>query len=62
VQQRDLRIGDVERQAAARRLERALREGRITVAEFDDRVAAAWASRTRGQLDELTADLPRDLW
>ena len=62
MQQRDLRVGDVEREAVARRLDRALREGRITVVEFDERVAAAWASRTRGQLDELTADLPRDLW
>jgi hypothetical protein len=62
VQHRDLRVGDVEREAVARRLDRALREGRITIAEFDERVAAAWASRTRGQLDELTADLPRDLW
>jgi Domain of unknown function (DUF1707) len=62
VQQRDLRIGDVERGAVVRRLERALREGRITVAEFDDRVTQAWASRTRGQLDELTADLPQDIW
>ena len=57
-----MRIGDVEREAAVRRLERALREGRITVVEFDERAAAAWASRTRGQLDELTADLPPDLW
>lgn len=56
------RVGDVERAAAVRRLERALRERRITVVEFDERAAAAWASTTRGQLDELTADLPQDLW
>jgi hypothetical protein len=62
VQQRDVRVGDVERGAVVRRLERALREGRIAIAEFDERTAAAWASRTRGQLDELTADLPPDLW
>jgi hypothetical protein len=62
VQQRDVRIGDVERGATVRRLERALRDGRITLDEFDERVGAAWRSRTRGQLDELTADLPPDLW
>jgi Domain of unknown function (DUF1707) len=62
VQQRDLRVGDVEREAVARRLHRALRDGRITIVEYDERVAAAWASRTRGQLDELTADLPPDTW
>ena len=55
-------MGDVERGSVVRRLERAMREGRITVDEFDERAAAAWASRTRGQLDELTADLPPDLW
>jgi hypothetical protein len=60
--QRDVRVGDTEREAVVRRLERALREGRITVDEFDERAAAAWASRTRGPLDELTADLPPDLW
>jgi hypothetical protein len=62
VQHRDLRVGDVERAAVVRRLERALREGRISITEFDERVAAAWASRTRAELDELIADLPRDLW
>jgi hypothetical protein len=62
VQQPDVRVGDVERGAAARRLERALREGRITLDEFDERVGAVWRCRTRGQLDELTADLPPDLW
>jgi hypothetical protein len=60
--QPEVRIGDVERGATVRRLERAMREGRITVAEFDERAAGAWASRTRGPLDELTADQPRDLW
>jgi hypothetical protein len=58
----EVRVGDVERGAVVRRLERALREGRLTVAEFDERSGHAWAARTRGQLDELTADLPRDLW
>jgi hypothetical protein len=62
VQQRDVRVGDVERGAVVRRLERALRDGRITVVEFDERAAAAWASRTRAELDELAADLPQDLW
>jgi hypothetical protein len=62
VQGRDVRIGDVERRAAVRRLERALREGRLTVTEFDERVGAAWAGRTRADLDALTADLPPDIW
>lgn len=60
--QRDHRASDVERQAVARRLERALREGRLTVVEFDERTMAAYAARTRSELDVLTEDLPPDLW
>jgi hypothetical protein len=60
--QRDLRASDAERQTVVRRLERALREGRLTIAEFDERVEAVYAARTRGELEDLTDDLPRDLW
>jgi hypothetical protein len=59
---RDVRVADAERAGVVRRLERALREGRITVLEFDERTAAAYAARTRGELDDLTEDLPRDIW
>jgi Domain of unknown function (DUF1707) len=60
--QRDLRVSDAERAAVVRRLERALRDGRLTIVEFDERSQAAYAARTRGELEELTEDLPRDLW
>ncbi len=59
---RELRVSDVERQTVVRRLERALRDGRLTIVEFDERTQAAYAARTRGELDELTEDLPPDLW
>jgi len=59
---RELRVSDVERQAVVRRLERALRDGRLTLGEFDERTQAAYAARTRGELDELTEDLPPDIW
>jgi Domain of unknown function (DUF1707) len=59
---RELRVSDVERQAAVRRLERALRDGRLTVFEFDERTQAAYVARTRSELDDLTEDLPPDLW
>jgi hypothetical protein len=55
-------VSDVERQAVVRRLERALRDGRLTVFEFDERTQAAYTARTRGELDDLTEDLPPDLW
>jgi hypothetical protein len=60
--QRNLRVSDAERQAVARRLERALRDGRLTIVEFDQRVQAAYAAHTRGELEDLTDDLPPDLW
>lgn len=59
---RELRVSDAERQAVARRLERAFRDGRLTVVEFDERTQAAYAATTRRELDDLTEDLPPDLW
>jgi len=59
---RELRVSDADWQAIVRRLERALREGRLTIVEFDERVQAAYAALTRGELEELTTDLPPDLW
>jgi hypothetical protein len=60
--QRDHRASDVERQAVAQRLERALRDGRLTIIEFDERTRAAYAAKTLRELDDLTEDLPPDLW
>lgn len=60
--QRDLRASDTERERVATRLRRAFGEGRLTAAEFEERTAAAYAARTRGDLADLTTDLPRDLW
>jgi hypothetical protein len=59
---REVRVSDAERQAVVRRLERALRDGRLTVVEFDERTRSAYAANTRADLDELTTDLPPDLW
>jgi len=53
-----LRAGDTERTAVATALGRHMAEGRLTVAEYDERVARAYAARTYGDLAELTADLP----
>lgn len=44
------------------RLRRALSQGRLTVHEFDARTAAAYRAKTRGELAELTRDLPGSLW
>jgi hypothetical protein len=53
-----LRAGDTDRAAVATVLGRHMAEGRLTVAEYDERVARAYAARTYGDLDELVADLP----
>ena len=60
--QRDVRLSDAERQAVVQRLERAVRDGRLTIVEFDERVQAVYAARTRGDVAGLTEDLPPDLW
>ncbi|MCF6744908.1 DUF1707 domain-containing protein [Blastococcus sp. KM273128] len=53
-----LRAADSDRAAVASTLGHAMSEGRLTVAEYDDRLARAYAARTFGELAELTADLP----
>lgn len=59
---RALRASDHDRQAVLRRLQRAAGEGRLTLEEVDERTAAALRARTRGELADLTGDLPPDLW
>ncbi|GAA5146886.1 DUF1707 domain-containing protein [Pseudonocardia eucalypti] len=53
-----LRAADVDRARVADRLRQAHDEGRISLAEFDERVAAAYAAVTYDELGPLTADLP----
>jgi hypothetical protein len=54
-----LRAADSDRGAVAAALGQAMSEGRLTVVEYDERLAAAYAARTFGELAPLTADLPR---
>jgi hypothetical protein len=53
-----VRVSDAEREAVVARLDRATSEGRLTLEEFSERVSAALAARTQGDLDVLVADLP----
>jgi uncharacterized protein DUF1707 len=53
-----LRASDADRAAVADTLGAAMSTGRLTVAEYDDRLARAYAARTYGELAELTTDLP----
>jgi hypothetical protein len=56
----ELRVADTDREQVAERLRRAAGEGRLTVDELDERLDAAFAARTRAELDRLVADLPAD--
>jgi hypothetical protein len=53
-----VRVGDTERRAVDTRLQRAHGEGMLTLGEYEERAALAWAARTRTELDALTRDLP----
>jgi hypothetical protein len=53
-----LRAADSDRAAVAEALGRHMSAGRLTVAEYEERLAQAYAAKTYGELGELTADLP----
>jgi hypothetical protein len=54
----DLRASDAERERTIDALRDAAAEGRLTFEELADRIESAAGARTRGELDELTRDLP----
>ena len=53
-----MRVSDAERSQMQDRLRRAHDVGQLDLYEFDERVKAVWAARTRGELSRVTADLP----
>jgi hypothetical protein len=55
----DMRAADADRHKIADQLKAALDEGRLSLAEYDDRVREAYAARTYGELLELVTDLPK---
>ncbi len=54
-----LRVSDAERDAVAAELAEHLKDGRLQVGEFDERLSGAITARTRGDLARLLTDLPR---
>jgi hypothetical protein len=52
------RASDAERERVADRLRAATLEGRLDAEDLDERLAAAYGARTRGELSALLADLP----
>jgi hypothetical protein len=54
----ELRVADADRERVAARLWQAHAEGRLTLAEYDERVRAAHGAVVESDLPPLTADLP----
>lgn len=54
-----MRAADSDREQVAEQLRSAHAEGRLDLAEYDERIQQAWAARTYGELERLTADLPQ---
>lgn len=55
------RIGDAERDDAVQCLQAHMGEGRLTSAEFDERMSSALQARTLADLNPLFEDLPEPL-
>jgi hypothetical protein len=53
-----MRASDADREIVVEKLRLAHDDGRLSLAEYDERVQSAYASRTYGDLALLTADLP----
>ncbi|MFI8391707.1 DUF1707 domain-containing protein [Streptomyces sp. NPDC085540] len=54
----ELRASDADRDRVAERLRDAVAEGRLDMDEFEERLDAAYKSRTYAELEPLTRDLP----
>ncbi len=54
----EVRLGDVEREAAVSALGEHYAAGRLTKEEYDERADQAWAARFDSHLGPLFADLP----
>lgn len=56
----EIRASDEDRARIVAVLQRHTEAGRLTIDEFSDRVAAAYAARTLGDLATVTGDLPAE--
>ncbi|MGV9719661.1 DUF1707 domain-containing protein [Nocardia beijingensis] len=53
-----VRASDADREKIIDRLRLAMNEGRLSLAEFDDRLQQVYAAKTYGELTPLLSDLP----
>ncbi|MFI0483430.1 DUF1707 domain-containing protein [Actinomadura sp. 9N215] len=54
----EMRAGDADRERVAQVLREAAGDGRLTLAELDERLDAVYAAKTYGELEPITRDLP----
>ncbi|QKG20595.1 DUF1707 domain-containing protein [Actinomadura verrucosospora] len=54
----EMRAGDADRERVAQVLRDAAGEGRLTLAELDERLDAVYAAKTYAELEPITRDLP----
>jgi hypothetical protein len=54
-----MRISDAERELVVAQLNAAVSEGRLTLAEFEERVDGVLRSRTYGEVEPYVGDLPQ---
>ena len=57
----NVRASDADRERIVEQLRQHTAEGRLTMDEFEQRMSAAYAAKTYGDLTQLTRDLPVDL-
>ena len=57
----EMRAGDADREHLVEQLREHHAAGRLTLDEFEERMAQAYAAKTYGELRVLTRDLPVDL-
>lgn len=55
----NLRAADADRERTAEHLRESHAEGRLDLAEFQQRLDRCYEAKTLGELDELVRDLPR---
>jgi hypothetical protein len=55
-----MRASDADRERVVQALQEQVGEGRLTLAEFEERSGSAYIAKTVGELRELTKDLPVD--
>lgn len=58
MEERDIRVSDADRERVVGALHDAVGAGYITLVEFDERSTATMHARTRGELDDVVADIP----